>query len=68
MKTVSGTPYYMAPEILLGKGYTVKVDIWALGVLLFQFLTKEVPFTGANRAKLFQTIKEGKANYDHEVF
>ena len=34
----------MAPEILSGKGYSTYVDIWALGILLFEFLAGYVPF------------------------
>jgi eukaryotic-like serine/threonine-protein kinase len=34
----SGTPLYLAPEILLGQPFTVKTDIYALGVILYQFL------------------------------
>lgn len=36
--------YKMAPEILSGKGYSTYVDIWALGILLFEFLAGYVPF------------------------
>jgi serine/threonine protein kinase/DNA-binding winged helix-turn-helix (wHTH) protein len=35
----SGTPMYLAPEILAGQPFTVKSDIYALGVILYQFLT-----------------------------
>lgn len=33
--TIIGTPHYMAPEVMKGKGYTFSVDIWTLGVVLF---------------------------------
>lgn len=36
--TVCGTPTYVAPEILLETGYGLKVDIWAMGVILFILL------------------------------
>ncbi|KAF0684921.1 Aste57867_23165 [Aphanomyces stellatus] len=38
-KTVCGTPEYMAPEMLLGKGYGQAVDYWALGVVLYEIAT-----------------------------
>jgi serine/threonine protein kinase/DNA-binding winged helix-turn-helix (wHTH) protein len=34
----SGTPLYLAPEILAGQPFTVKSDIYALGIILYQFL------------------------------
>ena len=45
--TVLGTPYYMAPEIITGKGYNHSVDYWSLGILLFEIVYGHVPF-GAN--------------------
>jgi len=36
--TVIGTPHYMAPEILMGRGYGIAVDVWSLGIMLFEFL------------------------------
>jgi len=36
--TVCGTPTYVAPEILLETGYGLKVDVWAMGVILFILL------------------------------
>lgn len=43
LKTVLGTPYYMAPEVLEGN-YDNKCDIWALGVLLYVFMSGYLPF------------------------
>ena len=33
--TILGTPHYMAPEILQGKGYGLLVDLWSIGIFLF---------------------------------
>ncbi|OMJ90179.1 hypothetical protein SteCoe_7468 [Stentor coeruleus] len=42
--TVIGTPHYMAPEIIIGKGYGFYVDYWSLGIMLYEFLFGTVPF------------------------
>ena len=42
--TILETPYYMAPEICLGERYGAKVDIWALGVSLYEMATYRRPF------------------------
>ena len=39
-----GTPYFLAPETLAGN-YGEKVDVWAVGVMTYQLLTGELPFT-----------------------
>jgi cGMP-dependent protein kinase len=44
--TVVGTPHYMSPEILKGKGYTFSTDLWSLGVCFYEFMCGEVPFAG----------------------
>jgi hypothetical protein len=37
--TVTGTPYYMAPEVCTGQQYNLKSDIWSLGCVLVELLT-----------------------------
>lgn len=49
---IVGTPGYMAPEIMQGK-YTAKVDIWSLGILLYNMLSGVFPFQlGSNSVSL----------------
>jgi serine/threonine protein kinase len=43
-KTFLGTYSYMAPEIFDGNGYSFQVDIWALGVILYEFVCGKLPF------------------------
>ena len=47
LKTIAGTPYYMAPEVFDEK-YDNKCDIWSLGVLLYVFMSGYLPFQGDN--------------------
>lgn len=55
-----GSPPYVAPELLSGKGATAATDIWALGVTMFELLAGDRPFKGAQTAELFHNIAKGK--------
>ena len=55
--TACGTPGYVAPEILEGKGYGKEVDYWSIGVILYILLCGFPPFYEENNQKLFEMIK-----------
>mmetsp|Transcript_13728 Transcript_13728/g.2198 ORF Transcript_13728/g.2198 Transcript_13728/m.2198 type:complete len:205 (-) Transcript_13728:1009-1623(-) len=42
--TIVGTPHYMAPEVIKGKGYFMEADFWSLGIMLYEFMCGGVPF------------------------
>ena len=43
-KTIIGTPHYMAPEVILGEGYSFKVDFWSIAICMYEFMCGGVPF------------------------
>ena len=47
--TVCGTVEYMAPEMILKEPHTNKVDIWGLGILLFEMIEGHAPFQGTQQ-------------------
>ena len=42
--TIIGTPHYMAPEVILGEGYSFQIDIWSIAICMFEFICGKVPF------------------------
>ena len=53
---VLGSPAYMAPEQLVGRAVDGRSDLYALGVLLYQLLTGELPMGGASIGELMQAV------------
>lgn len=65
--TYCGTLDYMAPEILRGHNYTNKVDIWALGILLFEMSHGFPPFDAKSEIDKSRLIRQGDFNFSDGV-
>jgi len=63
--TVCGTPTYVAPEILAETGYGLKVDVWALGVIIYVLLCGYPPFVSptGEQKDLFDLIIFGDFDF-----
>ena len=66
-KTVCGTPIYLSPEILLEKEHNEAVDIWCIGVLLFELVTADVPFQGDDIDTLKENILKLKIAWPKDI-
>ena len=51
-----GTPAYMAPELLWNQRYASAVDLWAIGVVLYELMALRLPFVGSNVLSLVYQI------------
>ena len=58
-RTLSGTPEYLAPELVEGGAPTVASDIYAAGVVLYELLTGFTPFGGGTSDEVMQRQTEG---------
>ena len=52
----SGTPGYMAPEVLCGLNHSFSVDFFALGVIIFEFMNGYRPYLGRNRKEIKEAV------------
>ncbi|KAJ3323357.1 hypothetical protein HDV06_001877 [Boothiomyces sp. JEL0866] len=60
LDTFCGSPFYAAPEMILGKKYEgPEVDMWSLGVILFALLCGHLPFDDDNMKELYKKIASG---------
>lgn len=60
----TGTPGYVAPEVLAQKPYGKSVDVWSIGVIAYILLCGYPPFYDENDANLFAQILKGDFEFD----
>jgi len=64
----TGTPNYVAPEIIRNEKYGCQVDVWSIGVLTFVLLGGYPPFHHDNQKELFRRIKHADYQFDPQYW
>lgn len=69
--TFCGTPEFIAPEILSESSYTRAADWWAFGVLVYELVLGQSPFSGRSESEIFRSILSGRVYFpsgvDHDA-
>ncbi|KAK4266140.1 hypothetical protein QN277_027106 [Acacia crassicarpa] len=68
IRGVVGTPYYVAPEVVAGREYNEKVDVWSSGVILYMMLSGNPPFDGETEVEIFEAVLRGNLRFPRQYF
>ncbi|KAF8401874.1 hypothetical protein HHK36_012823 [Tetracentron sinense] len=68
MRGIVGTPYYVAPEVISGRDYNEKVDVWSAGVILYIMLAGIPPFYGESAADIFEAVLRANLRFPTRIF
>lgn len=65
--TYCGTPVYLAPEMIKETGHDESLDIWCIGILMFELLTGSIPFQGNDQQTLNSNILRNKIHWPKDM-
>ena len=57
-KSLVGTPYWMAPEVISRQLYGTEIDIWSLGIMTIEMLDKEPPYFNLRPMEAMSFIRD----------
>jgi fused len=63
LTSIKGTPLYMAPELVQERAYTRTVDLWSLGIILYELYVGQPPFYTTNLYSLINHIVRDPVTY-----
>lgn len=66
-QTLCGTPLYMAPEILKKQPYKDNVDLWSIGVIMWEMVTGYVPYKSANFIELVYKLDNETLTFPENI-
>lgn len=67
MKDYVGSPLYMAPQLLDSKPYTIKSDIWSIGLMFYEMLFGRVPWPSRDFESLRNNIKSMPLRFPFDI-
>ncbi|KAI9320112.1 camp-dependent protein kinase catalytic subunit beta [Dichotomocladium elegans] len=65
--TVCGTPQYFAPEIIKSNGYSMAVDWWGMGVLIYEMIVGRPPFMEQDPVALYEKILNCHVTWPEDI-